>query len=65
MANICPAELKPLYYIRYVDDIFAVYSTKEQYIKLYNHIRVYHANIEFIVVKEHKGEIKFCIRSGC
>ena len=43
--NDCPVEFKPLYYRRYLDDIFAVFSTKKQYMKFYDHISGYHANI--------------------
>ena len=57
--NDCPVEFKPLYYRRYLDDIFAVFSTKEQYMQFYDHISGYHANIEFTVEEELNGKLSF------
>ena len=57
--NNCPLEFKPIYYRRYLDDIFAIFSSKEQISKFYEYINNYHINIEFTVEEESEGKLSF------
>ena len=43
-----------LYYKRYVDDIFAVFETKDHAVSFYNYINRQHSNIKFTMETEKK-----------
>ena len=51
---------RSLYYKRYVDDIFAVFETKDHAVSFYNYISKEHSNIKFTMETEKKnGKLSF------
>ena len=47
------------YYKRYVDDIFAVFETKDQAVSFYNYINRQYRNIKFTMEAEKNGKLPF------
>ena len=47
------------YYKRYVDDIFAVFETKDHAVSFYNYISRQHRNIKFTMETEKNGKLPF------
>ena len=47
------------YYKRYVDDIFAVFETKDHAVSFYNHINKQHRSIMFTMETEKNGKLPF------
>ena len=50
--NDCPEDLKPVYYRRYVDDIFALFRSLDHLEKFTNYLNSKHKNIKFTYEKE-------------
>ena len=50
---------KPLFYRRYVDDIFAVFKTKNDAILFFNYLNSRHPNLKFTMETEKNNEIAF------
>ena len=48
-----------LYYKRYVDDIFAVFETKDHALSFYNYISRQHSKIKFTMETEKNGKLPF------
>ena len=58
---------KPLFYRRYVDDIFASFPTKEDSENFLIYLNSRHPNIKFTVEHEENGKLPFldvCVRNG-
>ena len=47
------------YYKRYVNDIFAVFETKDHAVSFYNYINRQHRNIKFTMETEKNGKLPF------
>ena len=50
--NDCPDEFKPVYYKRYVDDIFVLFRSPHRLEKFNEYLNTKHANIKFANEKE-------------
>ncbi|XP_057292667.1 uncharacterized protein LOC130621400 [Hydractinia symbiolongicarpus] len=48
----CPSEFKPIYYRRYVDDIFVLFESREHAQNFYEYINSRHQNIKFTFEEE-------------
>ncbi|XP_057293867.1 uncharacterized protein LOC130622418 [Hydractinia symbiolongicarpus] len=48
----CPSEFKPIYYRRYVDDIFVLFESREHVQNFYEYINSRHQNIKFTFEEE-------------
>lgn len=51
--------VKPFFYKRYVDDIFAVFSNEQEATKFFNYINNKHPNIKFTMEKENEQKLAF------
>jgi len=51
--------IKPLFYARYVDDIFAIFHNKEESDTFFEHIQNIHKNIQFTREDEQDGKLTF------
>ena len=57
--NKCPGEFKPVFYRRYVGDIFVLFG-KEEHLKLFlNYFNSCHKNIKFTSEKETNNKLSF------
>ena len=57
--NNCPHSLKPVFYRRYVDDIFVLFSSLDQAEKFKKYLSSKHPNIKFSLEKENEGRLSF------
>ena len=57
--NDCPDEFKPVYYKRYVDDIFVLFQSPHHLEKFNEYLNTKHANIKFTSEKEVNGSLPF------
>ena len=55
----CPDEFKPVYYKRYVDDIFVLFRSPHHLEKFNEYLNTKHANIKFTSEKEVNGSLPF------
>ena len=55
----CPHSLKPVFYRRYVDDIFVLFSSLDQAEKFKKYLSSKHPNIKFSLEKENEGRLSF------
>ena len=55
----CPIEFKPVYYKRYVDDIFLLFKAPEHLEIFKNYMNTGHANITFTSEKETENKMPF------
>ena len=55
----CPADIKPIYYRRYLDDIFAIFKCKTHSEKFFEFINLAHNNIEFSIEEENENTLNF------
>ena len=55
----CPHSLKPVFYRRYVDDIFVLFSSLDQTEKFKKYLSSKHLNINFSLEKENEGRLSF------
>ena len=55
----CPHSLKPVFYRRYVDDIFVLLSSLDQAEKFKKYLSSKHPNINFSLEKENEGRFSF------
>ena len=55
----CPSEFKPLFFRRYVDDTFAVFSSKDQVGKFLEYLNSQHANMKFTHEIEADNQLPF------
>ena len=56
--NNCPEDFKPVYYIRHVDDIFALFRSPDHLEKFTNYLNLKH-NIKFAYEKESNNSLSF------
>ena len=57
--KVCPHILKPVFYRRYVDDTFALFSSLYQVEKLKRSFSSKHPNVKFSLKKEIDGRLSF------
>ena len=57
--NDCPEDFKPVYYRRYVDDIFALFRLPDHLEKFTNHLNSNHKNIKSTYEKESNNSLPF------
>ena len=57
--NDCPEDFKPVYYRRYVDDIFALFCSPNHLEKFTNYLNSKHENIKFTYQKESNNSVPF------
>ena len=57
--NDCPDEFKPVYYKRYVDDIFDLFRSPHHHEKFNECLNTKHANIKFTCEKEVNRSLPF------
>ena len=55
----CPHSLKPVFYRRYIDDIFVLFSSLDQAEKFKKYLSSKHPNINFSLEKETEGRLSF------
>ena len=55
----CPHSLKPVFYRRYVEDIFVLFSSLDQAEKFKKYLSSKHPNIKFLLEKENEGRLSF------
>ena len=55
----CPHSLKPVFYRRYVDDVFVLFSSLDQAEKFKKYLSSKHPNINFSLEKENEGRLSF------
>ena len=55
----CPFEFKPIFYRRYVDDVFLLFRSKSHVSLFYDFLNSKHPNIKFTVEHERDGKLSF------
>ena len=55
----CPNEFKPVFYRRYVDDIFALFKSAEHFSKFGDYFNKCHQNMSFSFEQEKDGKSSF------
>ena len=55
----CPNDLKPVFYRRYIDDIFVLFSTPDHADKFREYLPSKHPNINFFIEKEEDYRLPF------
>ena len=55
----CPEEFKPVYYRRYVDDIFVLFRSQDHLIKFCDYFNKSHFNMNFTFEQEKNGKLSF------
>ena len=55
----CPKEFKPVFYRRYVDDIFVLFESAEHLSKFRNYFNTCHPNMSFSFEQEKNGKLSF------
>lgn len=57
--NNCPVAFKPLYYRRYVDDVFVLFRDKSHVLKFKEYLNKQHKNIHFTHEEEKDNNLSF------
>ena len=55
----CPADYKPVYYKRYVDDTFLLFKKEEERDRFLRYLNDKHDNISFTCEREQNGKLSF------
>ena len=55
----CPNDFKPVFYRRYIDDIFVLFSSPDHADKFREYLSSKHPSIKFSVEKEENGQLPF------
>ena len=55
----CPNDFKPVFYRRYIDDIFVLFSSPDHADKFREYLLSKHPNIKFSIQKEEDGRLPF------
>ena len=55
----CPSEFKPVFYRRYVDDVFVLFKSTDHLEKFPNYFNTCHPNMSFSFEKEKNGKMSF------
>ena len=53
----CPDELKPVFYMRDIDDVFVLFESAENLSKFHAYLYTCHLNMSFTFEKEVKGKL--------
>ena len=53
----CPDKFKPVYYRRYVDDIFVLFKSRDHLIKFRDYLKKCHYNMKFSFEEEKNGKL--------
>ena len=57
--NNCPEDFKPMYYRRYVDDIFVLFRSPDHLEKFTNYLNSKHKHLKFTYEKESNNSLSF------
>ena len=57
--DACPRQFRPVYYKRYVDDVFMLFNDQKDVLKFLRYMNSRHQSIEFSKVEETEGSIAF------
>ena len=57
--ELCPKEFKPVFYRRYVDDIFVLFELAEHLSKFCNYFNTCHPSMSFSFEQEKNGKLSF------
>ena len=55
----CPDKFKPVYYRRYINDIFVLFKSRDYHIKFRDYLNKCHPNIKFSFGEEKNGKLPF------
>ena len=55
----CPVEYRPLYYCRYIDDIFVLFNSAEHLKRFYSYLNSHHLNISLTIENEKDNRMSF------
>ena len=55
----CPVEYRPLYYRRYVDDIFVLFNSAEHLKRFYSYLKSHHLNLSCTLENEKDNRMSF------
>ena len=55
----CPVKFKPVYYRRYLDDIFVLFKSCDHLIKFRDYLNKCHPNMKFSFDEEKNGKLSF------
>ena len=55
----CPVDFKPIFYKRYVDDIFVLFNSRDHLLPFVDYLNKKHANINFTYEQEIEGKFSF------
>ena len=55
----CPVEYRPLYYRRYVDDIFVLFNSAEHLKHFYSYLNSRHLNVSLTIENEKDNRMSF------
>ena len=55
----CPNESKPVFYRRYIDDIFVLFKSAEHLSKFYAYLNTFHPNMSFSFEQEINGKFSY------
>ena len=55
----CPVEYRPLYYRRYVDDIFVLFNSAEHLKYFYSYLNSRHLNVSLFIENEKDNRMSF------
>ena len=55
----CPQECKPVYYRRYIDDIFLLFTSPDHSVKFQEYLNKQHINLKFTSEVEQNDEFTF------
>ena len=55
----CPIEFRPVYYRRYIDDIFVLFKSNEHLVKFRNYFNTCHPSISFSYEEEKDNKMSF------
>ena len=55
----CPRQFRPVYYRRYVDDVFMLFNEQKDVLKFLSYLNSRHRSIEFSKDEERDGKIYF------
>ena len=55
----CPLEYRPLYYRRYLDDIFVLFNSAEHLKRFHSYLNSCHLNVSFVMESEKDNRMSF------
>ena len=57
--KLCPLEYRPLYYRRYVNDIFVLFNSTEHFKRFRSYLNSCHLNMSFTIENEKDNRMSF------